>query len=273
MMNRRAAFTLIELLIVMGILGVLVTMLVPVISGQIEAARRTSCGANLHAIGQKMVEYAHEHKGRLPTFWSTHEYWHSVGFNNNVPASSFVGDGTRPLFMLMYEPDGNNHRAVDYVSPEVFVCPSVGDAEADPLAYSKQVGFTSHNNISYSYQHQYNVQVTGLPLSLLTSSSRVIMADKNPLTAFTGVTGTSGGGANKTTFSKLMATGKSHDSMSVNHDEEGQNVLRLEGSVDWIAAVNLGPDGDGICDPSNKIVGRLTRDEVPQRANDVFLIP
>ena len=63
-MNRRAAFTLIELLIVMAILGVLVTMLVPVVTGQIEKARRTSCQANLRAIDREKEAYLAAKYGR-----------------------------------------------------------------------------------------------------------------------------------------------------------------------------------------------------------------
>ena len=268
------AFTLIELLIVMAILGVLVTMLVPVIAGQIEEARRKSCQANLHAIGRKMVEYAHDHKGRFPHYWSTNANWpwHAIGHKNNVPGDTDVADGTRPLFMLMYEPYEESpgvwiSKATDYVPPDVFVCPSVGGAEPDPLGYSDQVGFTSYKNLSYSFQHHHSADATGIHLSILTPGSRVIMADKNPLTAFT-TSGVTGG----TTFYRMEATGEAHDSMSVNHGGDGQNVLRVGGSVEWATTVNLGPLGDTIWDPSNKTAGDLGRYDAPQSDSDVFLI-
>ena len=261
-------FTLVELLIVVGILAVLATILVPVISGGIEDARRTSCRANLHAIGKQMHMYAHDHKARLPAFESTHQNWYAIGYNNNVPDTDNVPDGSRPLFMLMYVPDGDTHRSTDYAESDAFVCPSVSDAEPDPIEYEHQVGFTSHKNISYSYQHQIRIQITGFSLNLL-RSDRVIMADKNPLTAFAGATLVRGG----TTCYCLENTGAAHDSMSVNHKGVGQNVLTLGGTVEWTEEVNIGPNNDTIWDPTNKTSGDFARNEVPQSKDDVFLIP
>ena len=62
----RAAFTLVELLIVMAILGVLVALLLPAVQAAREAARRNQCGSNLHQIGIALNSY-HNAQQTFPT--------------------------------------------------------------------------------------------------------------------------------------------------------------------------------------------------------------
>ena len=62
----RRGFTLVELLVVVGIIAVLIAILFPVFSRAREQARRTKCLANLRTLGQAMFIYANQHKDRLP---------------------------------------------------------------------------------------------------------------------------------------------------------------------------------------------------------------
>jgi prepilin-type N-terminal cleavage/methylation domain-containing protein len=62
--RRRRAFTLVELLVVIGILVVLVALLLPAVTGARENARRVRCAANLHNMAVALRVYAGENRGR-----------------------------------------------------------------------------------------------------------------------------------------------------------------------------------------------------------------
>jgi prepilin-type N-terminal cleavage/methylation domain-containing protein/prepilin-type processing-associated H-X9-DG protein len=64
--GEQCGFTLVELLVVIGVIAILVGILLPVMSRAIERSRRTACSANLHTLGQSMHIYANEQRGWLP---------------------------------------------------------------------------------------------------------------------------------------------------------------------------------------------------------------
>jgi prepilin-type N-terminal cleavage/methylation domain-containing protein/prepilin-type processing-associated H-X9-DG protein len=61
-----SGFTLVELLVVIGIVTVLIALLLPALSGAREHANRVKCLATLRSMGQAAQMHAQEHRGYMP---------------------------------------------------------------------------------------------------------------------------------------------------------------------------------------------------------------
>jgi type II secretory pathway pseudopilin PulG len=65
------AFTLVELLVVIGLIGLLIALLLPALSRAREASARTKCLSNLRQLGGAFQMYADMFKDRIPLgYWS-----------------------------------------------------------------------------------------------------------------------------------------------------------------------------------------------------------
>jgi prepilin-type N-terminal cleavage/methylation domain len=64
---RRRAFTLIELLTVIAIIGVLAAIIVPVTGRVRDSAKASKCASNIRQIAHAALLYADDHKGVLPS--------------------------------------------------------------------------------------------------------------------------------------------------------------------------------------------------------------
>jgi len=62
--RRRNAFTLVELLVVVGIIGALVAILLPALGAARRQARSVACTSNLHQLGVAFTMYRMENHGR-----------------------------------------------------------------------------------------------------------------------------------------------------------------------------------------------------------------
>jgi prepilin-type N-terminal cleavage/methylation domain-containing protein/prepilin-type processing-associated H-X9-DG protein len=71
--HRRGAFTLVELLVVIGIIALLISILLPALNRAKRAANSIKCMSNMRQIGMGMQMYMADHDGMYPVslyFWS-----------------------------------------------------------------------------------------------------------------------------------------------------------------------------------------------------------
>lgn len=71
----KRAFTLIELLTVIAIIGILAAILIPVVGTVREKARSVQCQSNLRQLHNATFLYAHDNSGRFPSDGNDTEPW------------------------------------------------------------------------------------------------------------------------------------------------------------------------------------------------------
>ena len=90
--QRRHGFTLVELLVVIGIIAVLISILLPTLSKARKAANTTVCLSNLRQMGTAWVMYLSDSKGHLP-----YDIWHqkpiSAWASGSAEWDSFIWHG------------------------------------------------------------------------------------------------------------------------------------------------------------------------------------
>jgi len=65
-MRRRRAFSLVELLIVIGVIAILIGLLMPTVARARESAQRTACLSNMRQLAGGFIQYCADNRGFFP---------------------------------------------------------------------------------------------------------------------------------------------------------------------------------------------------------------
>ncbi len=116
--SQSAGFTIVELLVVMGIIGVLAAILFPVIVKAQEGAKITRCISNMKQLGSALTLYLDDNTNRFPSAaaWGAPSYW----------AKPENGSQRTIQELLTCYVRNGMHKNSDglYDNPGVFGCPS-----------------------------------------------------------------------------------------------------------------------------------------------------
>ena len=109
----RRAFTLLELLTTMAIIGILAALLLPALQAAHRKAKRAACGSNLMNIGVASHLWAHEHNDLFPAQASTNQGG-TLEFAQATALNPDVSSAFRHFQALSNE----------IVTPKILVCPA-----------------------------------------------------------------------------------------------------------------------------------------------------
>jgi prepilin-type N-terminal cleavage/methylation domain-containing protein/prepilin-type processing-associated H-X9-DG protein len=251
--SKTKGFTLVELLVVIGIIALLISILLPSLNRARETANRVKCASNLRQIGQAILLYSNENQGNYPRTLFATGYPNvpsDIGYNAGTSASTaytdpfgasqpFVNNVPEALFLLLRTED---------IGSAVFTCPSTGTI-ADKFGGGtktalNQIDFSNINlNLSYSYANPYpdtSALGTGYRLAQGIDPTFAVAADINPGTA-----GSGGGdnvlGVDTASTGQALKAGNSN-----NHGKDGQNVLFADGHVEFDNNPFVGTNRDNI---------------------------
>jgi len=147
----RSAFTLVELLVVIGVISALIAILLPTLRRARQAADSAACLSNLRQIGQASAMYRHD-TGRLPFFFTLHRGGDSVvppgsgtgttvqysvfsfggrTTHDGIASGCYIDESEKPLTRYIARDvaaaapfDGTRTPAADRAQRELFRCPA-----------------------------------------------------------------------------------------------------------------------------------------------------
>lgn len=123
--SRRLGFTLIELLVVVAVLAILISILLPSLSGAREAGRAVTCGSNMRAIAQGLATYNAENDNVYPAsyMYGSREHGGSWRVEDQQETNPVLANGYIHWSYYLFEGEGG-------VAQKAFECPTVTNGGA-----------------------------------------------------------------------------------------------------------------------------------------------
>lgn len=157
--KRRRGFTLVELLVVIGIIALLISILLPTLGRARRSANTIKCAANIRTILQAMHQYAAQHKGFIPGSPNTSGLGilqNALITQTNCPDISQIWDWQAPLAKIMgikFNQDGGAlariERFTTLINHPAYTCPE-NDIIATAFTGSGGPNFPATKWISYN---------------------------------------------------------------------------------------------------------------------------
>jgi prepilin-type N-terminal cleavage/methylation domain-containing protein/prepilin-type processing-associated H-X9-DG protein len=180
-------FTLVELLIVIGVLGVLIALLLPALAGARRDANQIACAANLRSIGQGLAIYENEHNGIIPASYSYegqiiingvqqytrpgYTHWSYFLYSNgSVPQGAFLC----PELEQGGLPPTNTTPA-NTLPGQIADTPGVVDHQAPHVAYTLNEALSPRNKFALGFQGAVRIYQF-VNISSIHNSSGMILA-------------------------------------------------------------------------------------------------
>jgi prepilin-type N-terminal cleavage/methylation domain-containing protein/prepilin-type processing-associated H-X9-DG protein len=236
----RFAFSLIELLVVIGIIAVLMAILLPALERAREKANGTKCANSLRQIGLALSAYVNDNHGQYPRTVYKADAPYAKGTNPAAPdpfgpGGPATNDLTTPIYLLII---------TESLPAQMAGCPydDVNDFQVDKLARLGRSNFTDYKkNLGYSFANPYPSTAASNAGYVLKSGAVnaefAVAADLNPGKK---------AGSDVTAVTPNMTTNDLKKGLSRNHEGDGMNVLYGDGHVIWVQTPFCGVNQDNV---------------------------